>query len=130
MYFPRRAGKRTPKIVKSQNVRILLIFQWFYSFPYANSMQTTSPMHLNTSPTSFEGSGTGKHEKNTQNLKKLKTCAEKAARIRSCATHNHPSDHNFDGGRRLPPPSLWHFYISLAKFIFGWERGPHPTPLT
>ena len=39
MSFPRRAGKRTPKIVKSHNVRILSIFQWFYPFPYANSMQ-------------------------------------------------------------------------------------------
>ena len=53
-YFPRRALKRTPKIVKSQNVRIFTMVQWFYPFPYANSMQKTSPMHLNTSPTCFE----------------------------------------------------------------------------
>jgi len=63
MYFTRRAGKRIPKLVKSQNVRILLIFQWFHPFQNANSMQKTPPMHLSTSPTSFEGSGTGKHEK-------------------------------------------------------------------
>jgi len=66
MYFPRRAGKRTPKIVKSQNVRILSVFLWFYPFTHANSMQKTPPMHLNTSPTCFEGSGTGKREKNTK----------------------------------------------------------------
>jgi len=69
MYFPRRAGKRTPKIVKSQNVRILSIFLWIYPFPYATSMQKTSPIHLNTSPTSFEGSGTGEQEQKHETLK-------------------------------------------------------------
>jgi len=36
-------------------------------------MQKTLPMHLNMSPTSFEGSGTGKQEKIHKPLKKLKT---------------------------------------------------------
>ena len=76
MYFPRRAGKRNPKIVKSQNVRILLIVQWFYPFPYGNSLQKTLPMNLNTSPTSFEGSGTGKHKTKHEIFKKLKACPE------------------------------------------------------
>ena len=43
-------------------------------------MQKTPPMHLNTSPTSFEGSGTGKHGKKTQILKTIKTCPEKTPR--------------------------------------------------
>jgi len=37
-------------------------------------------MHLNTSPACFVGSGTGKREKKTQNLKKLTTGPEKATR--------------------------------------------------
>jgi len=79
MYFPRRADKRTPKIVKSPNVRILSIFLWFYPFPYTNSMQNTSTMHLNTSEAYFEGSGTGKYGKHThaRNLTQLKTCPPK-----------------------------------------------------
>jgi len=43
-------------------------------------MQKTPPMHLKMSPTSFEGSGTGKHEKTKLNLKNLKTGPEKTAR--------------------------------------------------
>jgi len=35
-------------------------------------MQKTPPMHLNTSPTSFEGSGTGKRETKHKTLKNLK----------------------------------------------------------
>jgi len=36
---------------------------------------------LNTSPACFEGSGTRKRETKTQNLKKLKTCPQKAERL-------------------------------------------------
>ena len=43
-------------------------------------MQKISPMHLNTTPTSFEGSGTEKHHKKHETLKKLKTYPEKTAR--------------------------------------------------
>jgi len=43
-------------------------------------MQKPLPLHLNTSPTSSEGSGTGKHEQNTTDLEKLETCPDKTAR--------------------------------------------------
>ena len=55
MYLPQRAGKTTPEIQKSPNVRISSIVQWFYPFSHANSMQQTPQMHVNTSPTCFEG---------------------------------------------------------------------------
>ena len=66
----------------SQNCKIpkcsdLIDFLWFYPFPYANSMQNTSPMHLNTSPACFEGSGTGKQEKKHKTLKNLKLAPNK-----------------------------------------------------
>jgi len=40
-------------------------------------MQKTPPMHLNTSPTCFEGSGTGKQEKRHKTLKNLKLAPQK-----------------------------------------------------
>jgi len=40
-------------------------------------MQKTLPMHLNTSPTSFEGSGTGKTRKRHKTLKNLKLAPKK-----------------------------------------------------
>jgi len=89
MYFPPRADKRTPKIVKSQNVRILSIFIWFHPFPFANSMQNTSPMHLNTSPTCFEGSGTGKHENRHKSLKDLKLAPKKQLGV-NLSSHRRP----------------------------------------
>jgi len=63
-------------------VWVLSIVQWFYPFPQANSMQQTPQMHSNTSPTSFECSGTTTHKTKTQNLnKQLKTCPEKTTRF-------------------------------------------------
>jgi len=63
-WLPRRAGKRTPEIIKSQKCSDSVDFQMFYPFAYANSMQKTSPMHLNMSPNSFEGSRTGNTQQN------------------------------------------------------------------
>jgi len=40
-------------------------------------MQKTPPMHLNTSPTCFEGSGTGKRVKRHKTLKNLKLAPKK-----------------------------------------------------
>jgi len=40
-------------------------------------MQNTSPMHLNTSPACFEGSGTGKTRKRHKTLKHLKLAPKK-----------------------------------------------------
>ena len=64
MYFPRRAGKGTPKVVKSQNVQILLLSHDFTHFHMQIRCKKTSPMHLNTHPTSLRGSGTEKTNKN------------------------------------------------------------------
>jgi len=49
-------------------------------------MQKTLPIHLNSSPTCFEGSGTGKREKKTQHLKQIKTCPPKTARSKEGAS--------------------------------------------
>ena len=40
-------------------------------------MQKTLPMHLNTSPACFEGSGTGKHEQMPNTLTNLKLVPKK-----------------------------------------------------
>ena len=124
MYFHRRAGKRTPNIVKSQNVRILSIVQWFYPFPYANSMQQTSPIHLNTSPTSFEGPGNGKHENATQHLKNKLKLVRKLARFLKhiCQTHtlNHLYRKCFNS--LVDPPTCF-LYVRFCGSRA--RRGPH-----
>jgi len=40
-------------------------------------MQKAFPMHLNTSPTSFEGTGTGKHKQKHKTFKKIKLAPKK-----------------------------------------------------
>jgi len=50
-------------------------------------MQNTPPMHLNTSPASFEGSGTGKQEKQHKTLKNLKLAPKKQLGISSWCIH-------------------------------------------
>jgi len=77
--FSPKGWQKNSQKCKSHNVRILSIVQWFYPFSNANSMRKTSPMHLNTSPTSLEGSGTGKHRTKQKTFRNIRTCPEKTA---------------------------------------------------
>jgi len=112
MYFPRRAGKRTPIIVKSPNVRILSIFVWFYLFPYANSMQKNTPHAFKHVPDLFWRLRDRKTRKKTQHLKKLKTCPEKTARWKFL--HNPSGETDHPSGRAERPPA--------------WARTPKVAP--
>jgi len=76
MYFPRRACEKNSPNCKIPECSDPIDFRMVLPIFITNSMQKTPPMHLNKSPTSFEGSGTGKHETKTQNLRTLKTCPE------------------------------------------------------
>jgi len=54
VFSPKGWQKNSQKCRNLKN-SILSIVQWFYPLPHANSMQQTPQVHLNTSPTSFEG---------------------------------------------------------------------------
>jgi len=71
-------------------------------------MQKTSPMHLNTSPTSFEGSGTGKHEKIHNTLKNLKLAPKKLARFVFDFVHNSRGNSmKLRSGADYESPGVW-----------------------
>jgi len=77
MYFPRRAGKRTPKIVKSQNVQILFDFPMILPISICKFDAKNTPDAFKHAPDLFWRLRDRKTRKKHKTLKNLKLAPKK-----------------------------------------------------